>query len=165
MRRPTEKISTLQWRTPFQIDPKNVPKALVIPTVPKCLAKPETVNLASEVLGGGQNKTQNLRQMTLNLAEGAVRVRSLERVTRAVKRLPRSDLERARGWTQGLAGEIRSFFSDISRCSYWVFYWVTPTNIPCLTCVSSTFNIPVRPSDVPSPSFEETSASWDGCTA
>ena len=82
---------------PSQIDPKNVPKALVIPTVPRSLAKPETANLASEVLDGGQNKTRNLRLMTLNVVEGAARVRSLERVTRTVKGHPRSDLERIRG--------------------------------------------------------------------
>jgi hypothetical protein len=72
MPRPTEKISTLQLKTPSQIDPQNVPRAPVIPAVPRCLAKPEIVNLASGVLEGGQNKTQNLPRMTLSLVEGVV---------------------------------------------------------------------------------------------
>jgi len=106
MLRPTEKTLTLRLRTPSQIDPLSVPRVLVIPTVPRCLEKPETENLASEVLEDDQNKTRNPLRMTLSPGEGADRVRSLKRVVRAVKRFLRNDLGRARGWPQRLAGEI-----------------------------------------------------------
>ena len=97
MPRPTEKISTLQLKTPSRIDLQSAQKAPAIPTVPKCLAKPETANLASEALESGQNKTQNLRRMTLSLAEGVVRARSLRRVVGAAKSPLKSDPGRAEG--------------------------------------------------------------------
>ena len=104
--RPTEKTSTLLLKTPSQIDPRNVPRALAIPTVPICLAKPETVNSDSGVLGGGRNKTQNLLRTTLSLVEGVVRVKSLKRAVGVVKRLLQSDLGRARGLLQRPGGKI-----------------------------------------------------------
>ena len=54
-RRLTE-ISTLPLQTPFRIGPQNVPRDLVILAIQTCLAEPETVNLASEVLKDGQSK-------------------------------------------------------------------------------------------------------------
>ena len=80
------KISTLPLKTSFRIGPQNVPRDLGILAVQRCLAGPETVNLASEVLEDGQSKTQNLPQTTLNLGGGVVWVRSSERAVRAVKR-------------------------------------------------------------------------------
>lgn len=112
----TEKISMLRLKTPSQIDRQNVPKAPVIPTVPGYLAKPEIVNLASGVLEGGQNKTQNLPQMTLSLAGGVARARVSERVA---KRHLKNDSGRARGLMQGLAGKIK-------LCG--VFFFATITN-------------------------------------
>jgi len=104
-----EKILTLQLKTPSQIDRQNVPKAPVIPTVPRCLAEPEMVNLASGVLEGGQNKIQNLPRMTLSLAEGVARAKIWEGVARVAKRHLKSDSGRTRGWMRGLAGKIRLF--------------------------------------------------------
>ena len=101
-----EKTSTLQLRTPSQIDRRNAPRVLAIPTVPSCLAKPEMVNLVSEVPGNGQNKTQNLPRTTLSLVEEVVRARSLKRAVGAVKRSLQSDLGRARGWLQRLEGKL-----------------------------------------------------------
>ena len=80
------KISTLPLKTSFRIGPQNVPRDLGILAVQRCLAGPETVNLASEVLEDGQSKTQNLPQTTLNLGGGVVWVRSSERAVRAIKR-------------------------------------------------------------------------------
>ena len=116
MLRPTEKTSTSQLKTPSQIDPRNVPRVLMIPTVPSCLAKPETVNLASVVSEDGQNKTRNRPRMTLSLGEGVVRVRSLKRVVGAVKRFLQSDPGRAREWMQRLAGKITSHVVLASWC-------------------------------------------------
>lgn len=112
MPKPTEKISTLRLKMPSRIDLQNVPKGLWILVVPRFLAKPGTANLVSEVQEGGQNKTRNLPRMTLNLGGGVARVRSLERAVRVEKRHLRSDLGRARGWIQGLAGEI-DYLQDI----------------------------------------------------
>lgn len=92
----TERISTLQLKTPSQIDLQNEPRVLEIQVVPKYLAKPETVNLVSEVLEGGQNRIQSLPPTTSSLVERAVRVRSLEKVVRMVKKLLRDDLGKAR---------------------------------------------------------------------
>ena len=103
--RPTEKISTSRLRTPSQIDPQNVQRALATPAAPRCLAKPEMVNLASEVLEDDRNKTQNPPRTTLSLAEGVARAKSSKRVVRAAKGLLQGDLGRARGWMQGLAGK------------------------------------------------------------
>ena len=50
------KISTMPLKTPFRIGPQNVPRDLGILAVQTCLAEPETVNLASEVLEDGQSK-------------------------------------------------------------------------------------------------------------
>ena len=109
MPRLTEKILTLQLKTPSQIDRQNVPKAPVTPTVPRYLAKPEMVNLASGVLEGGQNKIQNLPRMTLSLAEGVARARISERVARVAKGHLKSDSGRTRGWMRGLAGKLDYF--------------------------------------------------------
>ena len=115
MHRPMEKISTLLLKTQFRIGPQNVPRVLAIPTVPRCLAKPETVDLVSEALEDDQSKTQNLLLTTLNLGGGVVRVRSSERVVRAVKGHFQSDPGRARGWMQKLAGKI--IFCGTRSCS------------------------------------------------
>ena len=93
----------LPSRRPSQADLQSVPRVLVIPIVRRCLGKPETVSLASEVPEGGRNKIQSLPRMTLTLAEGVVWVK---RVVWGAKGFLRSDLGKARGWMQGLASEV-----------------------------------------------------------
>ena len=48
-----------------------IPRALAIPTLPKCLSKPATVNLTSEAPDSGRNGTRNLPRMPLSLREFA----------------------------------------------------------------------------------------------
>lgn len=109
----TEKILTLLLRMPSQTDPRNAQGVLEILTAPRCLANPGTVNLASGVLEGGQNKTQNLPQMSLSLGGEADQARSSERVVRVGGTHRKKDLGRAREWTQGLAVEVKLLLSGV----------------------------------------------------
>lgn len=113
MPRLMEKILTLPLRTQSQTDPRNARGDLAILAVLRCLASPGTVNLASGVLEGGQNKTQNLRQMSSSLGGGVDQARSLERVVRLGETHRRNDLGRAREWMQGLAVKVKLLVSGI----------------------------------------------------
>ena len=115
----TEKILTLLLRMPLQIAPRSAQGVPVILAVPKCLVKPETVDLASGVPEGGQNKTQNLRQMNLSLGGGVDQARSLGRTVRVGERHRRNDLGRAGEWMQGLVVKAKLLYCGILLQKLW----------------------------------------------